>query len=869
MALRVCTEAVAMGGIAEDLRIECGCLLDTLRSHLFPAVARLREVESANAAALLAEVGVVAGTLDAVTGKLFRLSLSRGARLRQAASVRGKDEVLALVKEMTACKAAVAELRLNVNVNLAMENMKLTTEIKEQAEGAERDNQSRALTDAKEWLAVPPVSGPVVAHWDDAHADRPWCRLLQVVLGDPAPSAAGTCVRVVSTYGMGGVGKTTVAQLVAARVAAEGDRYPDGVYWVSLGQGATRELATKYMAAVATCLTQQQVTLAPSIDTAAARLRDALADKSVVLFVDDCWDDELARHFVSAVGRCRRSCLIFTTRLDLIARHSTPGCIVSVGTVQQHCATDMLLAYALHYGSRQKPSHESEKHALAELVQAAAGLPLALAVLGSLVRADGWANAANQLDEALSLEQFHPGGSLWACFMASYGQLCVDGAEDDLYARLYKALCVVDKQEWLPLPALAALWGMEVGVAARHLRIIARHSLATVREEARTVVVGLHDLIVDWVRGRLVPQTVDRQIHHAALVNNYGSRLGIEQQPVIGEGYAIRCRPWWNLPANSDGYMEHALCRHLHAGGPRLREELLSLLLEWNWIAWRVVRHGNATVGYRADCRVSGMPLAMRVAAVVDGALAAADALGYPPAQVVAFDLAARLPSISPDTTVARARLRRLVDAARTSQDSMTLRLLWPEPLPLPQELAFLIGHRSSVTCSCKLQSADGRTLLVSGSFDCTLRVWDVDSGECVRVLEGHEGWVTCVCVVDVVGDGGEDGGGAAVQRVVSGSYDKTLRVWDVVAGPAYAPEAVALVHLPSVACRFEVVDDHSGRLFAICWSGAVFFVDLSSGPRSCPVACSLRVASLCVIDADRVAVGCRDGTVRMARLGA
>lgn len=158
---------------------------------------------------------------------------------------------------------------------------------------------------------------------------------------------------------------------------------------------------------------------------------------------------------------------------------------------------------------------------------------------------------------------------------------------------------------------------------------------------------------------------------------------------------------------------------------------------------------------------------------------------------------------------------------------------------------------------------------MVSGSGDKTLRVWNVDSGECVRVLEGHEGWVTSVCVVDVGGDGGGGGGGAAVQRVVSGSLDKTLRVWEVVAGPAYAPEAVALVHLPSAAHRFEVVDDHSGRLFAICWSGAVFLVDLSSGPQSCPVVCSLRVASLCVIDAHRAAVGCQDGTVRMARLGA
>lgn len=186
-----------------------------------------------------------------------------------------------------------------------------------------------------------------------------------------------------------------------------------------------------------------------------------------------------------------------------------------------------------------------------------------------------------------------------------------------MHARLFRALCVVGKQEWLPLSALSVLWGMDLGDAEHHLHIIARYALATVREEAGSVVVGLHDLIVDWVRGRLVPLSVDRQHYHAALVNGYGTCLGGEQQIVPSEGDAMRCRPWWNLPA--DGYMKEALCRHLHAGGPRLQEELLSLLLDLEWIVWRVHRHGNTAVGYRADCRVSGVPLVMRVATVVEG----------------------------------------------------------------------------------------------------------------------------------------------------------------------------------------------------------------------------------------------------------
>jgi WD40 repeat protein len=38
---------------------------------------------------------------------------------------------------------------------------------------------------------------------------------------------------------------------------------------------------------------------------------------------------------------------------------------------------------------------------------------------------------------------------------------------------------------------------------------------------------------------------------------------------------------------------------------------------------------------------------------------------------------------------------------------------------------------------SCVVALSDGRRV-VSGSGDYTLRVWDVDTGECARELKGH-----------------------------------------------------------------------------------------------------------------------------------
>ncbi len=65
---------------------------------------------------------------------------------------------------------------------------------------------------------------------------------------------------------------------------------------------------------------------------------------------------------------------------------------------------------------------------------------------------------------------------------------------------------------------------------------------------------------------------------------------------------------------------------------------------------------------------------------------------------------------------------------------------------------------------------ADGRRA-VSGSWDGTLRLWDLETGKSLRTLEGHTDWVSAVAVL-------ADG-----RRALSGSEDGTLRLWDLETG--------------------------------------------------------------------------------------
>jgi WD40 repeat protein len=94
----------------------------------------------------------------------------------------------------------------------------------------------------------------------------------------------------------------------------------------------------------------------------------------------------------------------------------------------------------------------------------------------------------------------------------------------------------------------------------------------------------------------------------------------------------------------------------------------------------------------------------------------------------------------------------------------------------------------------------------LSGSWDNTVRVWDIKTGSCLRVFEGHTSDVRIVAW------------GANQRLAISTSNDKTIRLWDVETG----------------SC-LRIIEGHASGLRSVAWTSDQCHVlsgDLGGGIR-------------------------------------
>ena len=80
-------------------------------------------------------------------------------------------------------------------------------------------------------------------------------------------------------------------------------------------------------------------------------------------------------------------------------------------------------------------------------------------------------------------------------------------------------------------------------------------------------------------------------------------------------------------------------------------------------------------------------------------------------------------------------------------------------------ESTILGGHASCLTSIAF--NFDG-SMLISASTDRTIRLWNVDDGECVCILKGHTGYVNSIAF------------SLDHSTLASASCDETIKFWDL-----------------------------------------------------------------------------------------
>src|SRR5262249_23487658 len=134
--------------------------------------------------------------------------------------------------------------------------------------------------------------------------------------------------------------------------------------------------------------------------------------------------------------------------------------------------------------------------------------------------------------------------------------------------------------------------------------------------------------------------------------------------------------------------------------------------------------------------------------------------------------------------------------------------------------------------------SADGKKV-VTGSHDNTLKVWDVETGEAEQTMKGHAAPVRAVTFHP-------DG-----KRIISGSWDKTVRVWDRASGQQlssfeFAGAKVERIGLLPDGKRLLVVGESAPRLYDLETGEELRVFGTQSGGTGLDVSRDGRLALVC-----------------------
>jgi hypothetical protein len=518
--------------------------------------------------------------------------------------------------------------------------------------------------------------------------------------------------------GAGGYGKTTLAKALCHDERIQ-NAFDDGILWVTLGE--TPGDLTRRVEDLIYTLSGDRPGFT-GVDAAVTRLVELIAEREILVVIDDVWDNAHLRPFTQGGPRCAR---LITTRNKGTLPDKTFK--VDVDAMQPAEAVD-LLGKGLLDGDGDESAAEKErlKSLAARLGEWALMLKLVNGTLRHRVNEchESLAEALRYADEALvecgltffsadNLELRHRTAE--AALGVSFRQL-----KGDELAR-FQELAVFPEDTDIPLETLVKFWELTGGLnkfrAQNLCERLFKLSLLWDFDLAKKTV-RLHDVIWKF----LIEQNRDR-------LSGMHNQLLDAHLPVSTSPRPL-ASPWSDLP-DDDPYLWNQLAYHLIEAGRG--DELVATVKDWRYLAKKTL--------LRKSLSVEKDLLSAEKIAPADDPLRTLRR-NY----VNSGHLFNHCETPSDIEATLSARLSHLDDLKTILQDlanSLSSLRVAPQftlpDLPHPALIRTLEGHSSLVKC-CDF-SPDWK-LIVSASSDRTLRIWDAQSGEMRRMLEGHSGGV-------------------------------------------------------------------------------------------------------------------------------
>ncbi len=526
----------------------------------------------------------------------------------------------------------------------------------------------------------------------------------------------------VGLHGMGGIGKSLLANAVARRPEIRRE-FPDGVFWVTLGQ---QPLLVELQRNVAKALDDEAAFT--TAEQGRERLRELLKDRAALLILDDVWQREHAEAFNVIGPRCR---LLLTTR--------DAGLVTALAAKENHYQVQLpTVAEARAILAKAAGVTELADEARA-IIEECDRLPLALALCGGMVYVGtSWADLLEALrgHDLRFLSDAHPGeeqhANVWKAIDVSVRVL------PEAERRRFAELAVFALDTGAPEAAVETLWEHTASLEPRHARKLVRELAARSLVELDSGRVTLHDVVHGFATG----MTADPRAVHRVLLDAYWKK----------------CPDGWASGPNDSYFLEN-LCGHLVASGRGVEAGALLSSAPWGMTKCAAGLVFNLEQDF--DEVTEGEALSL-----IHGALMLSMHVLAMDSRQYASQMVGRLLAWRDQQEVAR-----FVEEITVAAPRPWLRPIHP-CLDAPGGPLFrtLKGHADRVLAVAV--TGDGKRV-VSASADDTLKVWDLEKGLVLQTLKRHS---SSVCGVVVTADG---------KRAVSASWDDTLKVWDLEKGCA------------------------------------------------------------------------------------